>query len=516
MSLTADPRKEHQSGLAERIRAVLPVLFLSLALLTAGFLYSSTLNGGFIGDDYMHLDQAQTIRPWQHPLPALTKGVYYYFRPWPSLWWAGLYAAFGLHPLPYRLSNLALHLAIIFAFYRLGQRVLHDRTAAGLSSLLFAVFPLHGEAVAWTSANTDLWATLFAALCLERWLAWRDAEAPRSGTAAAMLGYGLMAYLSKEYTYLLPAGAALSEFLPGARRTGRQRLALLALLAGLAVLVLAVKFALALGQVLPPGLRPLSDWPHNMIQTLKVLLSPAGIPRFAHWATPLTLGLALGATLLALWNRLSPRAFLFGALFTIAFLFLPAAMGGVGPDHNFSRMFYLPSLGTCLALGSLFTISPREKSFPRRLKALLAGGLAGMFFLTAGVNLRPYLLAGRASRSLEQSFREVAGNLNPGDAVFVEGVPLILNGVWFFPNSYYLSVAFSMWGFPEIFTARGFDDRSELPVYAISSEAPEIEAKMLPLKRLRELKTAPVEAFAYRLLWRYEGGALEPEPRGKE
>jgi hypothetical protein len=480
----------------------LPLLLPALALAAAVILYLPTVGGGWLCDDFMHLDQAQTIPVFQHPLAALTKGIYYYFRPWPSLWWSLIYAAFGFNPLLYRVGHLAHHLLVALAVYALTRRVVKDRTAAGMAALLFAVFPLHAEAVTWVSANTDLWVTFFIVLTLERYLRWRDAPTGNSGTAAAAMAMALLALWSKETAFVLPGAIVLTEILAGARRDRRARLLMFGLILGLAAAAYALKFALALGNITPPGLQPPTAWPRNMLNTLTILATPSWDPRFGRWAGPVMIAAAAAAAGLA--GRRPLRFAIFGAMVGLAFLALPGAMGGVGRDFNFSRMFYLPSAGFCLGLGALFARPAGPNRIRGAARAVTAAILVGMFFLAASVNLRPGLVAGHASRQLERAFLEATAGFQEGDAIRVEGVPMILNGVWFFPNSYELSVAFSIWRFPQAFAARDYDHRHELPVNAVSVEVPDLEAKMNPIKRLRELKTAPVNEFKYRMVWQKE------------
>lgn len=109
------------------------------------------------------------------------------------------------------LVNTLLHGFVTLLVLSIGMEVLPGRGAALASALLFAVHPVHVEAVANIVGRAELLAALFALL------AWRAHRRDRWGLAAASLALGL---LSKESAITIVGVMLLDDWLgrPGARR----------------------------------------------------------------------------------------------------------------------------------------------------------------------------------------------------------------------------------------------------------------------------------------------------------
>ncbi|MBI3268328.1 MAG: hypothetical protein HYZ53_04850 [Planctomycetes bacterium] len=115
-------------------------------------------------------------------------------------------------PFHFHATNLVLHLAATLLVAWLGASLLESRLAGLFSGLLFAVHPLHAEAVAHISGRSDLLATtlLLAALAARAAGRGRRARTRVLAEAAALLAFGL-ALLSKETAAVGPALALLVD-----------------------------------------------------------------------------------------------------------------------------------------------------------------------------------------------------------------------------------------------------------------------------------------------------------------
>ncbi len=111
--------------------------------------YANSLQGAFVSDDIPGIVKNTNLsRPW-----------IYLFQP--SLMLVSLnYILAGLNPVPYHLTNVLLHIVnSILAFIFL--RLFFKTESAFLGACLFAVHPIHAEAVSWISGRPYLVLGLF-------------------------------------------------------------------------------------------------------------------------------------------------------------------------------------------------------------------------------------------------------------------------------------------------------------------------------------------------------------------
>jgi hypothetical protein len=481
---------------------LIALAFLLAATLATELLYLPAAGGGFLGDDFSHLDQAQTVPFFQHPGLALHQGAFDYFQPVPALLWNILYSLFGLHPLPYHLFSIGLHLLVTSLLLLWVDQIAEDPLAAGVAGLFFAVLPSHPEAVTWISANADLLASVFSLAAIMAYHRFSQRQNWR-WFAVAILSSAL-AMLSKEFAFLLPLLIPLFDLTrPGRVRPDRNRLIAWGALWVLAAVLWAARTAPAAGQFSQPtGLSPISQFPWNWLANFWTLLwprVPQSRPVFA--AGLWTLAVA-GILALGLIRRFRTPALLAPAALLVLGLVPGSVLNRVGPEAEFSRILYFPSLGLAALLGIALT---RDRSWP----ALAVGVPAALIaFVLTLWSAQPWVQAGNLSLSLAKNFQGLSLPLEKGDALLVAGVPLALHGAAFHNNSYTLSVALSLAQFPEEFRRRGFTEREQLPLYAISPAVPAIEAEMLTIPRLRRLKRGEDQDFRYRLIWQYLRGTF--------
>ncbi len=126
-------------------------------------------------------------------------------RPLPTLLNAATKAVVGVHPLLYRLTNLALHLLAVWLAMGVLLRLGFEARAAVLGAAIFALHPMQTEAVAFVSGRTDLLAAVFALAAVRLHL---DG---RAGLALLCVGFGL---LSKEVVFAVPIALAVLDRRP--------------------------------------------------------------------------------------------------------------------------------------------------------------------------------------------------------------------------------------------------------------------------------------------------------------
>jgi tetratricopeptide (TPR) repeat protein len=165
------------------------------------------------------------------------------YRPLSMTTFALNYAVHGLHPAGYLLVNLALHALAAALVWRLALRLLGDPAVAGVAALLFAVHPVHAEAVANVVGRAELLGAVFLMLGL---LTVRPAGgSPGLGRAALASVLLFAALAAKESAICYPALVALLLYADrGWRTQATWRLTLqAALLLAPAALYLSLRYA---------------------------------------------------------------------------------------------------------------------------------------------------------------------------------------------------------------------------------------------------------------------------------
>jgi hypothetical protein len=109
------------------------------------------------------------------------------------------------NPFGYHFTNFAFHLACIFLIFFLCQRLTQSANLAFISSLIFAVHPVHTEAVSYISGRSDLICGFFIFLSFYLYLHFLDSVDKRKFLylSAALFSY-LMALFSKEVALIFP------------------------------------------------------------------------------------------------------------------------------------------------------------------------------------------------------------------------------------------------------------------------------------------------------------------------
>jgi tetratricopeptide (TPR) repeat protein len=380
----------------------------ALLVATAAFLvFSPTLKVSTVWDDSLLLDYINRViveSGWRGLLTAefVVGEETGYYRPLVllSLLWDTTIESYL--PITFHLTNVLLHAlnsALVFIFL---DKVSPSRRAASLGAMVFAIHPVHTEAVAFVSGRTDLMATTFSLVVGIVWAGSWPKVTPWKLLAggAAFIAAGTC----KEVAYLLPV-ALLSwgVIMPGQRsvptRRWRQQLPWLGAWAIGIVIVLSLRW-LAFGPDLgfsktarvqsavamaagDPGLAVgilatylkllVLPWPLNAFYTSSTVVS--------SWHVILGAGMFLA--LCAGFSRASHgRAGIMALLWCLVLLIPVAGIVPIGGAVLAERFLYLPSVGACLVIGWALS------SFVRRLRSLslsyavLTGLFLALCFIT--------------------------------------------------------------------------------------------------------------------------------------
>jgi len=329
------------------------------------------------------------------------------YRPLTALTLAANWSASGGAPWLFHVTNALMHAAASVLVFLLARRLLkHGALAAGL---LFAVHPVHVEAVANVVGRAEVLATLFAVGAVMAYSA--DGELAAGGdraswrrflTAFGTLGCTLLALASKESAFALPGLFLLVDWMAGRTRGTRlgdevQRHWLVwagSLVVSVGWLVWRAEVVRDLtGTEVAPGLETLGMAGRAMVMLPVVLhyvrllffpfkLSADYSPDYVPAATSLTpsgvlaiVVLVAGLAAVVVARRRAP-AVSFAVLWIGATLFIVANVIAPTGVLLAERTLYLPSVGAVLLAGwALGTLGMRAPA------AALA---AGVILVTAG------------------------------------------------------------------------------------------------------------------------------------
>ena len=193
-----------------------------LTVALAWLVFLNTLGNSFVSDDLDFIvDHMYTRNPWDITgiFTSTIRENYEVFRKENlyrpiTIWSFALnYAAGGLSPVGYHLVKVLLHGLNTALVYLLARVLFRTQKIALVAGLLFALHPIHTEAVAWVSGRAELLAAFFL---LSAWLLYLRSFATLTVTRwsfiLSLIGFA-MAVLSKENALLLPVLLMLSDLM---------------------------------------------------------------------------------------------------------------------------------------------------------------------------------------------------------------------------------------------------------------------------------------------------------------
>ena len=306
------------------------------------------------------------------------------------------WALWGERPMAFHLVNIGVHVAVtVLAVVVLAELI--PLATSFVAGAIFAVHPVHVEAVANVVGLAELFSTLvFLLACL---VFLRAGESLRPRSMIAILGLFALAFLTKESAVTLPGVLFLLDVVrrdhPAPRVLSylRTRAVLYGGMGLIAVLILYVRFQV-LGSVASP-FGPLgaslleervpriwtvaSTWPHYFRllffpADLSADYSPGMIPLLYGWdaTNVLGAGLVLGTLIVALVlarrptlapDRTTARTLTFAVLWFVVTISPVSNVIFLSGVLLAERTFYLPSLG--FAVGAAWTAVALHKDRPR-------------------------------------------------------------------------------------------------------------------------------------------------------
>ena len=197
-----------------------PYYFWHFVLLAAlcVVVYANSLNGEFVWDDNVQIVRNESIRSLQNIPQMFTSslwsfagannaGTNRYYRPLQTAMFALVYSYAELSPFSYHLANVLLHTAATLILYAFLLELRMFGRASLAPAALFAVHPVHVEAVSWIAGAGELSCGLFYFGAL--WTFCRYLNRGRGVWLALSAASFFLALLSKEMAVTFPAAAFL-------------------------------------------------------------------------------------------------------------------------------------------------------------------------------------------------------------------------------------------------------------------------------------------------------------------
>jgi protein O-mannosyl-transferase len=350
----------------------------AILLAVATLVYANTLLNGFTQDDALYILNNPQVTHFSFSQLFAPTSFNNVFRPVTFGSFALNWAANGAHPFGYHLFNLLLHVLVTILLYltlkTLLDAVPEGETAAWVAALLFAVHPIHTEAVASIVGRSELLAMAFL---LAAWLLHlRDKN-------LLALACFVLALMSKESAVVLVPLVIVGDYARGKRKT----LLRYASIIGVAALYLVLLWKVQGGRFgeksinfldnplahLPAQLRILNAfriaWKYIALQVFPVKLSSdysySAIPLYSAWRFfwP-AIAAAVVVLVLWIWSLSAKRKdwALAGAIYLAGFAVTANILLATGTIMG-ERLAYLPSAGFCLIVALLCL---RLENFQRR------------------------------------------------------------------------------------------------------------------------------------------------------
>lgn len=188
----------------------LVALVLGILVSTA---YAPVMNLSFLSDDWTiirFVTRPDSVTNWAEILrdfytPLFFQDVSPFYRPLYGLSFGLNFWLFGTEPLGYHLTNLVLHVTSAFFVYLVALELVEGDRRWGMAltaGALFALYPVHPEAVTWVSGRVDLIVAVFYLAAFYFFLRWLRAGGKLS-LALSLVSYTL-ALMSKEMAVTLP------------------------------------------------------------------------------------------------------------------------------------------------------------------------------------------------------------------------------------------------------------------------------------------------------------------------
>jgi len=401
--------------------------------------YIPSLWNGFAYDDLEIIVANENLRSWSSVFDLVASPYWPgpdgaelgLWRPTTSLFLAGLWQVSGGSPPLFHVANVLLHAAVVYLLVRL-VGTLFLPAIGGLTGIVFAVHPVHVEAVANGVGIAELITGVLVLGALG--IVVRRERLSTVGTLS-VVGLGALALGAKEHAVVLPGLILVVDAVQRRLRPGeflgwiRNRAGVLVGLSAATLLMFwgRIEVLGGIASTRPPlGATMLEDipriwtlgeiwWQTLRLVTLPVWLSPdyapGVIPVLTRWSLRGIAGvsgvlLGLAAALLAARAVRRPvsaapvaSALVLGVSWFVVAVFPSSNVPFLSGVLLAERTLYLPSIGSALVIGALVYFA-LVNSARLRLGSLLPIGATTLFFVLLTARTVTYIPAWQSQDSI--------------------------------------------------------------------------------------------------------------------
>ncbi len=408
MAALSENGKESADG--KRPERSREALLVGALILLGALPYFNTLGNSFVYDDDFQVLGNPYLRNFHHVKQIITSSVWSfryttvptnYYRPLMMVQYLLLYQIYGPLAYVFHLGNVILNALVVILLFLVTRRLFRSEAIGFLSAAIFALHPIHTEAVAWVAAVSDLQLGVFVLLAFRFFLNLGDPQRKRWWTSPMMCICFVLALLSKEPAIAFPAIATAYQYFFAEDRestTGREKAKRYAPLWIVAALYMTARVAF-MGSLIPRLQRPGLPWGRAILSS--VTLTGDYLTKLV-WPTKLSALYAFaGTTSVRNWGFIAGAAWIAGVLLLFFLIWKKNRMAAFGlvwlvpmltPALNarwmasnvFSeRYLYVPSIGFCWVVAAGLVALWNTEAV--RWRALLKIALSASGIILAGV-----------------------------------------------------------------------------------------------------------------------------------
>ncbi|MEP6647536.1 MAG: tetratricopeptide repeat protein [Saprospiraceae bacterium] len=376
--------------------------------LLAVLVYIPSFTGQFTLDDNLIVEDNPMIRSLSN-LPKIWSSHYWagkidandtsLYRPLTLTSYALQYLMNGNNPVPYHILNILLHALVCLALLVLVQLLFKNNYLTIISGVLFAIHPVHTEAVSGIVGRAELMAALFIltdCICYHHWR--------QDGHVKWLLGLlisTVAAITSKEHGFMMPLILALQEsvyyFNAKKYQWGEKRI----WTALGSVMILCVILWIVHSKITGPpvpheqwlvvkasdriatSIRTTAEylglhvWPMNL--SADYWTDEVPIVGFGNANVLISVILILALIGIAVWQRIKMNSFSWGIAFFFLTLLPVSNLVFAAGFLKAERILYIPSIGLCVSMAALlFKLYSTQKG---KVIAYVLAGLLSIFFI---------------------------------------------------------------------------------------------------------------------------------------